>query len=1452
MTVLLVGTLGVETFMDQHLCKQAATLVLPKPSQRDLESVVSALVQIDSTFGITPCQYRAMKKVGQKYKDLTDADLANKFDPSSVKLDAGRTQAIQELYSASGVDFFGAGGRGMSWAYNLGRSLGAPVRAAAMLTAEAIGLGFTVFTDVWNAGIDQMEKDFDHAVRIFDDLWYDVAGRWLYETGEYIDDVWHDSVANSFDFFNGVAVGILGPSVEGRRRVVYDKDCDFIMTEVDSIENECAHYRYERFANLVPALQSGGRADSSMVTNRTRLNTTFTGDIESSNPGLRELFTEQRQALYGVNGTCLHPNGASLSQASSNLTMAIFRLNSYLVQVHDTDWTNVDRINARVQWFYDSIANQFSTGVVSVFNRSLGAYKELRKTIDAESINMTYGLRSRLSNIVNSVNGDANVVNDLLTNSEEHFEDSSTVEKQQLQKLQKRLSDLSDKLDETPRGLDRFIDSFVNGFARILRAGISDAQLDGLHLIQNFMKPPLKKILDKYTEQSAHSVDNEEKSWSRSLIDFVRNVIATQLIDRQRLADRAASDLSSRFDSTSVDIDELVSTLVSEQSSRIGAVQLAASRLASVLQGTQSSASNTLDRRKKIFEELMRAITSSVVEAQRKIGELIAASSQSINGQLNDDIDAITQSGASINQGEHELMSALNSLAARLRRAIADALVAAEGAAASRHNAIETSAALASSDMDKHKDSWGQFVSHSTDDWQGMTERIGDSLTSITNGLGASQQGYARDVQSALAETKDVVNDGNDSAHVTALEDISKTRENEAITGQATSFMSKMASGYLGGIAGLESANIHSISSLRNARISTEAAIQDSVAILSDQVAELDSVQAADFGSGAHYALNHAKSAISRDESNVLAQVSNLETDLSNRLTDITVTPGAGSSLDSPKEADIEASYNEMLDSVQKILRDTDQIRQSINSTYPKGLDMAGIKSSTVADQVVNENVEGSETIISEITSSLTSALKQSSVIHGFTPVSSSVNHSDGIYQASSLVAGLTRVRTGLEDAMHVMNEVRHTADSGSAGMAAISKPLIKLTQLNQTTTDAIANISAALTKWLVSYSSNTTVTHGFNRIHPFTGFSVDSLGPVFDEEDGTSSMDALIAAGEAGDATIKWLGKQRRQTVDRNYLDDVRTDLEANVNGGRRLNESRTSLVDGQLTRLDGEVSEYIGRSGSELNTSVDSSRTALSFFGRHNEAEDQYIRSLYDAQTLGILHMGNRTAKHASTLEKDLRIATDSVQALAKGLVAGVAEGMAGFTKKLNSGLEGFTYDSESARSNFSGILHSDTNQLQIQLMMARKSLKDILASWRKYSDYANDKFEILKGTETRAVALTRASIDHARNAGSYLLDSAKDSLHKGTDYSIEAVNNFSAFTSETNRKISLYEDGLRSLNFSSDASLRQIKEMESDYLDNDAFLDERDRSDAEKSIKYFESDLDNTANLAIRSIR
>jgi len=1411
------------------MCEDAALSILPAKFQPhslvEMDHLVTALVQIDSAYGITPCQYRALKGIASSGGDISSSDFENKFDPTSIKMDDKRAKAIQEMYDSTGADHFSRPED--SAAYRAGLRAGQPLRNAAILSAHAIRQGFDNFGEIVENAWDTSIRQLGGAVRLFDDIYYDRVGKWLYKTGEIIDDVWDDSVANTYDFFNGMAVGLLGPSVAGRRRIAYDKDCDFIQKETDMIENECANYRYARFVKLVPAIQTSGRAHAQIMANRSRLNETFVGEIDSANPGLRELFAIQRDTLYGVNGSCLNPKPGSLAAMSSQLPPPLFRINNGIKRVFDSNWAALVGTNNHVAGFGKTVINTFSQNVGDIMKQTVEGYRQQRDLFLNQAVEMTNEIKETLESMAAFLNENFEAITRVYVPTENQFDDLNEDAERNFRRLENTLFALTGTLDITPSGLNRFTDTLLDGGEMLLRNGFRDSSAGSELDIKQISIPKIERLHAKFNQINERGIEYMHSDWQRALVDYLRELGAAGAVASRRHVEGAKMEVANQFNLVEAQILAKVSEQKVEQDSRFSELRLGYDQLAKTLKLAQQSAATTIERRDRLFEELLKFNAEKVSEMQRKIGQLISATVQAIDGRLRSTIDSVTNLGVNVRQAQNDFTVKLHSYLLRVRRAVASALVIAQRSAATKREVLRAAAGFQQGRTDKQSDRWNEFVSAVARGWENDGEKSANDLLKISQ----DSENEREKVLGVMTKITGILGgDWSAKARWMELEGVKKAgaaRLAEITSGKSINTLAKQA-----GISSKEirdKMNINRGGIVIVGRNMQDRATQnsDSVQTLLNRIAKFDEDAAGDFRSETRYVLDRAVSGSTKELDSLVARIGKVGVDFSNNVAEIRKR---GRPALKGEEVDRSDAYGEIEDGLGIVLESSENRHTDIVNEFNRSLIETQGWGRRDAQRVMTESLHDFNRVSADVQYDSDRIKKPFKFTSRPGP---ELRTKQRIQAINDMVHGLKRIRIALEAAVKANNGFKKGPVKYPTLLAA-----------NKTITSQLMNLSRTIDQWRSSFR----VIEGIDQLDwknvsfdniTFRGFGIENV-PL-------SSVAALDAAQAVSTELIEKLRERRELASSVWNFDGMENEVSGLRKKRQKMSEIRKAIHENSIEKLTDMNGDDFER---RVKESVGVAATALGFHAKHASAEDRYKEGILGAQTTGIVKEAQRVADGVDLSAVDFtKVSADIVD-----LVGRMTVSLDDYMKSLHSDIE-----TEIVKANMRipedeikvlGSMISDQNQVKLQTMLVKRAVRDLLQSWGKFHAYQSSKFEKITSADAEVLRRTAQTIAEVKLNSSTSLNTSADVLENANTLMNEAMDAYVLDAVNTSQGELEFRSRVRRLNAT---VVNMTDHIKMSFLNStgERFFDE-EKTNAHNAVKRLDADLDRMAAEAIRSVR
>ena len=1460
--ILLAASVhSLETVIDQHLCQEALRDLLPpgessRLSHTQVDHIVSALVQVDNTFGITPCQYSKLKGMA------VHPDNNGMFLPPSGMAPITpnpAAQAIQSMYDASGEA--GYGHDRVSAAERAGQSVGKGLNAG----IEGINVGIKGI----NVGIDAI-RDFK-----IGDIGFTVAGKWINKAGEAVGDVVTESTKATYDFFKGVGES-LGPSTAGRRRVVYDKDCDFIQHGIDSIENNCAQYRFDKMKFMYPFLQAMGDFDVEIVGNRSRINATVAGDPTSLDTGMREVFGNQRDALYGQNGTCLQPTRGSISMMEEQLDSLVFEINKATAGSFDTHWSNLMNIDGSIKNATIETVHEFTEGVLDTFNISIAA-QGLISRMRSLDLNGAYSASvALLKNLSDSIMALQGKVDDRIARAQESGNKLANNSAKSLGRLEAKMDSVVNLMDISPSGLDRFTDSLSSGVWKILRAANQSSQADTRDLLLNSLGPNAKKLIDQFGDQSGTFLTDSRKDWT-GYTDRYSNSYKNTYRSRDGQVSDATANISQSFDATDADIQDEFLDMSSSQSIKLGDVERSARTLAQAGQSLQAKQRAAAAAVKALFRGLISGNSNTIADTQTKIGQIVGIGSQGSGEQLSVASQQVSGLGQSLSDSSNDLSSSLTNLVYKLRSLIADSVNSANSASADQEDSLRSASDLSQSKVQLVADSSSLSSTGATDDWHQMGDDAVSGLEDVVSEADLERARTRRDSQQALSALGSESSEGSFESEMTADRSSSNARSSLVAAGSSIDGLSQSAGQDL---AAQQSVIASNLGEVGRARDSIRDASQTSVAqasTLFDSLSNEDSDAATQFSSSTRTANLQAGSDIDKSVSKMESLSSHAATDISNRLANIVgqVVDGTSEKLESAMTAtsNTEVGLSALSDQLDSLPQSATEQQRAMNSSVIQSLDSVVSKSESFAQSVGADLSSKQADIVSDVQSSV---FKLSSNADGFALVSS---------KAGSAIDAQSRAysQTVTSDAL-LKNVLRLMGDSTAAVSQELAKDVDQSGADEHEFSNDVTNVKSALINLNTSASNSLSDIVGdflkFNASYPdklskAVQEYIDSLGA-----DGMRLMDAIAGAAKTTAGTgfaaslndpssasvmddASNVGSDYLSQASQNQDDLIQTSQQTSgrLNGvSSEIDKAKKYLkdnadqavsyrdyMDASARRADMESTSVTG----QLSSVVHSTNSSLSLLAGQEGTESGFASNMNKAQSSSMLTMGDVSAKQTAGLSRDVNAAVASTVGEASSSLNEVQSDMERHGAELRAKTQAAWTSVASSDSTLIGNISSDRSQVDLQLMMAKRSLRTLLSAWEKYASTETRKFQKMNSTDNEYMSLTPNRISTANDTSGGSLRTSLSNMNGLNDQVVQAVMDYLGFGSTIRGNLDGYRQGLHALNVSTDSGVSQIKEMIYNLNANDEFLDSERRGEMTTVIDQFNAELDKRASEAQQSI-
>lgn len=1460
---------------EDKICVDAADQILPSSAlpatETGMERVVAALVQIDSTFGVTPCQMRGGQQDEMEF--LTGS--SPKPNQAYVNPAAARIKALRD---ASDQSQYGGPTRSDSSAKQAGKTFGRAIKNGVGNFNTGLDLAINAPIKGISVALNGITAEINE-LNLFPNLNLDIDGTWVYNSGEKVYDVASEGAFATFDFFNGVASEI-APSTQGRRRVVYDSDCDFITEKVDVIEGRCAAYRFARLQQLKPAIEASGRVNDQVLLNTSMLNLTWTGDPLSFAMGLRETFTKQKEAVYGINGDCLNPTAGSLAYMSTELSDALSDVYDDIKGEFDSVWTNLLRINNYSTQVALNESSMIAQGIGEPLNMSVltqEAFNQLHMRIVKS---MSASGNWNLSSIANATNSGEEKLAKYIATATKSGTDLGATYSKLLGAALARLDSLTNKLDASPQGLARFSDDLTRGVEQVLSNAIAQTKSFSRDEIKGTLSDSHRKLIDTYLSNSADAISSNVKEFENEMKSFKLSA-GSQLDQSQRKSDIATKTTLSQLNGENQWLMDALDAMATNQSMHFDVAENTVQATADAVRKLNSNTQSSRQAMPQIFKSLNENTQNAVQGLETKVGQILKVAASSVS-EL---ISSLAQNtaghmGSQLVDDTGALSAQLSVEGQKIRESAAFGMMNAQAKTSAQQKAIQTSNLLAQSQTSALSDSNSISINSAADQWMGTGDDLVRSLQAAAGANAASGAKFRRDSSGAIA------------AMGSSLDKTESEAETKAVTLSAGVLRNVESAGSsLNSVAGAAGDALRANKEKLAQVFSGATAAGDQMRSASNQAASQASriaseVGSADEQSSAILAHNYrSQVARARDEMDGSAAQSDTYrakamSDLASEVMDLeqNVDQAANSGETAIKSGVAKEAENQDLiqafgSEVSSLAGASDQASSGLGNSTMDQLNSASDAGLAAAKSVSAEFAEKSATLSTNTVAETDSWLGKSK---------EALNSGTGLVKRE-----LDRVRDvkGSTEKALLGSRALQDAETGNIGKA-ISDSLGLLTKISQGESlevnslgkkdfgEKLEILNSSTNANLTAFSSvfsgwNQSV---INQVSSAVKELIDGLQAREREIENSAnfvssgvllnngafsqqSVADLEKAGFSSSGFMDSLESQRAGLAAANAerdarfgLFDTKLDAAKKVVANNKYQASAyNSFIQSELKREAGKASEL--RQHAALAASGTNSSLGLS--SSKSGSDSKFQADLLQSQTQVLMIAGKNEAHNAKNLVSEASSAvitsvSQSTDSLAEMESSLYAHGAA-MKDKFNSAIRSLA----SSESQLGSNVTSDRSQQRVQLMMAKRAIRDLLSGWSNYVEIESEKFQKMNDSDAQYTSAMAQRIDTTNDTSGTSLRASQSNLASMSAQVMDAAKDYVVFSGEVKEGLSAFQSGLDVLNQTSAAGIDQMKEMIVNLDANDMFSDESERSSMKATVAKFEQQLDSQAKLAEQSV-
>lgn len=1453
---------------DDHFCQDSVRHILPVSAQphdgAEMQQLVSALVQVDTQFGITPCEFKKRNGMPLDDGDLGKIDFSNKFAGVDTSKPYGK--ALDDMYEASGQNSFSKNTQD-SAAYRAGAAIGNGLRN--------IGDGFDEFADAFG--------DIDLTFEI-EGIHIGIDSEWMYDAGEGLYDVTADTLVGTFEFFDGLAVGILGPSVAGRRRVVYDKDCDYIQYEVDGIEGQCSSYRYEKLKQMVPAVKATSRVSAGVTANTTRLNNTFGGDPLSFVPGIREVLGNQRDALYGPNGSCLKPSKGSLGYSSDRIAEAENQLFQENMGLLDTAWTNTKTLDDHMKLHLVNIIQTFTEAATATFNATM-LTQATQATVNHLNLQGVFDTsQALLDSVASAVNKLQTKQDGMSETASKKLDEYKASIAKNIAQLEKRMDDSVNTLDASPQGLERFTDMLVDGVTKLLALGEQDVEVEANKQIDSGPKPRAAGIVRVFGAGSDSAVNSERGSWDGAHKTFID---ATTITIKQNQGDiqNAVRNMTDEFGVANSELGSKLDEMAGEQSLELAHLRNSAIDTGATMQKLQAKQRATTVGVRNLFDSLNTGNAVQMSDTQTKISQILSVASATAGDQLTAASHEVAVSGDATSDVTRDLESALGEMVYKIRTLLAEAASNSQTQALDQERTLRSATDVNQAKLDSVAASLALDVNDAGDQWEGSSDTAAELLSSVVGDAKSDRARIEGDQRDALTAEKSELSDKQLEAELSASGAAVDVRKDMLTAARSSLGFVRSAGNDLQ--AGKDSVdqNRALLTNLVRSVSGSGSQSDDQLSSLANQLGKTDEETAADLLRRAQAAARNADNLLEKSTGETEAKQSIASADLQKQLATLVgvVDDSAGRSertltrtgdshdVATQELADIDSDAN-------GIPRDTRDAHKLTSDVLTNDLKSMFMSSQGAAGGVAADAAEHASSVSQSAEGELDAALSAAKAAESrrlADASSEATQQTDKVTESRTTVLqtkqtmdkSWARLNGVLNAVMNMMGEMDTGEQSALSGFDQETRQLgLALLDLNSTVNNQLTNISSTVGSWNASFPD----TLG-KAVSDF----IDSLGA-----NGMRLMDAIVNEAHlktssaldgdsAGAKSLETLDSLA--TVSNGYMSSVvknEQDLDADSTATSSelasvstdiskaqafVKQHQDDLISGQdyadiLMKKAAMESDAVR---SQLAGSVSATNSSLSLSAKRSDAETKFKADMSGSQSAGLVAMANAAVSSTSVLATEAATAEESSLFQSSQSLMDLQQAMNRKGQALRDRVEATGSQLTEGEAQFLGNISSDKSQVQVQLMMAKRALKTLLSSWDQYVAAETSKFRRMNESDYHYQSLMDQRIESANASSGGSLRMSERGVTDMNDEVLAAVEDYLKFQEYMTGGFVGYREGLHLLNVSSEAGLAQVKEMIYNFNANDEFVDQQRRDDMAAFLAQFNKELDDKANQAKQSV-
>ena len=1455
---------------DDSLCVESMHSLLPEPSipavnSTSRKALINALIQVDQTLGITPCQY-AKTKLGFDVSDGnarlgTEAEQYEQVDTSKVV-----NEQMKAMQAASDQSVYGQGRNTKNKAYEFGRMIGkAPIDALASATTATLkGLSHALDETVHFFGAN-VDLDLD----IFHDLKVDEVGKWINHAGHAIGDAAVDTAFVFGGVFSGIGEAIGGPSVQGRRRVVFDIDCDFLEHDVDTMETHCEAYRYNRLKFLYPAVRGIGDLHMGVMNNVTKLNNTFYGNNLTFDKSIREIFDLNRDTLYGKNGSCLEPKAQSVAGFSNSLATDTMKTFDSIGTVLDTLWSNVMIIDQSTKSGILNLVEDYANNTQALMKMSQDNQKYLHddsfKALNAMADKLSWYAGNNTNKMVKRQIKTANNTGKT-TERLENFVFSAI---KTLTRLSSRLDDATDILSGSPDTMDKFVTTIMKGGSLVMDSANDESQRTARETVESVINKKSQQVINQFDAAAASALRSSEKDLNVSM----KGVMSSASINTRKGVSKlktSESMVNAQFSAAKQGLMSNISNMAIANAISINEAQTLASDLSDMGTVARKSTDASFSNIRKLTRGLRDSGEETISNTQTQVSNVLSAEAKGAGEQMNAISDTIKNAGSALSDQTINLDTHLGQLAERAAHAISDSVSKNRRSAANRAQLDQMRKNADNARLEAANNLASVTSSDATATWENLGNDALSKLNSIASDATEYRGRAKSDTDRALSSTEDVLEDNSYIQNQATHDSVRGIFSDLSEVGKSTLGLTRSAGDDLSGSDDMSRLNLGLISGLFE---QLGASNPSDIASLFNSINKIDSESESQFDGKFKSVLGDSNSKLQSVLSMILANGNKLETNGKISMDKIKAAMANSVTRAQSSDAGFDSKDMDLVSILESLQEKSDGVlKSSSRKKSPTSQLLDDLYDSSVSPKNALANLFGSISaqqrgVGDDIQNSLLETISGKSEnfetrAKNFTDLMMKLNQ-DKLSVAKESVDISSDIDAIGRAAAHDLESAKSHLNDASYSLSKISTDVVSgltsdFSRLNSSIHQNLTILNRTVDLW-TSNSPKAVSDKITDYIKSLGDKNMALMDSIAKKANGIGAVGIMQGAADFNSASANVLnqvssfsGAQIAGSSDREKIlvteqDRTRTEL-------GEISEQIKSLKsnDAQVTSFNTAPAANDAQAATHaISAALASSNNSMNTLAAQTESESGFKSNLVEAQSLALVHDANSTAAKVDAVVEGSSLSLSSSESDGRIDVDRMTTSVSEYGSRLKSKLAMAEHQMSSLDSNLTSNISNDKSQLDLQLMMAKRATSQLLHSWSDYADFQTNKFKKMNQSDAIYIDLMSQKLNSTNsNEGSHLKNLHRQVNDLNTKI-VDVVSDYLGFSNIVSADLTGYKESVDLLNRTTEAGIDQLQESAFNFNANDDFIDKSKRSELANAVKTFESELDKRASQVEKSV-